>query len=219
MKRALLYLSSIIIISLFTDCIENKEKNNDVFFFIDDVDIVNKSMISFRIINNSNKNYFIMLDTTRSNRYYDFNIEINNCILLQTNIYDKYNNLISLNGRGSIYKPTKLDKRLYDCIEESIKFSKIKYKNFVNLNGGIILNKKSELHLKIPFELRYESCNFTYFYPLKKDNNYFFQIEYKMLNSTLKKYANKTKLDSLKKNCIYPYYNKIISNKVPIKFD
>lgn len=192
MKKLLCFLSAIIVISLFQACHYQKE----VVFSIDEI---NDNMISMRIVNNSDSNYFITLDTTRSYKYDSFNDEINNCIILKTNMYDDNGHLIGLRGNGYIHKPIQADKNLYDCFKKDSDEARKKFKKFVTLENAIIVGKRSVVHLKVPFKIRYQSCNFNYFYPLEKNRKYFLEVEYKMIDSTIVKNIAMNKLDSIQK--------------------
>ncbi|MFV5686547.1 hypothetical protein ACM55I_14005 [Flavobacterium sp. GB2R13] len=188
-------------------CDKKTEKKRDVFFLVEPFSAVSDSVLKIMLINNTANNYFITLDTTRAYDYPDFNPKTNSSFILKPFVYND-DKLIYMIGEGAVQKTMDTEKG----IAQSDAF----YKDYITLKNAIFLKKKSSRYIEIPFLLSHKLGIFTYHYDLEKGKKYQLQLEYQMLKETTEKRITKSKLDSLQELGYTPYYEKIVSNKVPL---
>ena len=210
-KKTLMLLICFILIA----CNKETKKNNNLFMVARPFNVVNDTVLRVVLINNTPNNYFITMDTKRMFDYSAFNYKINKSIIISPKIYCN-GKRISLEGIGTIAKSIGIDYEKIKCIKKEVAQSDQFYLKYIQLKNGIFIKKRSSKNLIIPMSLRYKSCYFNYYYNLEKNKKYVLQLEYQMLRETTEKYVNKRSLDSVNKIGYEPYYEKIVSNKVPL---
>jgi len=208
---------ALILISITLLACNNKkiEEKHNVLFLIESFDANKDSIIKVMLINNTNNNYYITMDTNRTYDYSAFNYKINNSIILRPFVYNE-DKLISTIGKGFTQKTIGIDRGKMKCIESEVNQSDAFYKDYIMLKNAVFIKRKSSRYMEIPFHLKYKSCYFTYNYDLEKNKQYELRLEYQMIKETIEKSVIKSKLDSVRKLGFTPYYEKIISNRVPI---
>lgn len=218
MKAIIKKFILLLLIFVFSiSCKKQSENLQDIFIIVDNYNISKDTILKVMLINQSKTNYFITMDTCRTYDYSNFNFKTNSSIILKPVIYDN-GELVHSNGKGFIQKTTEIDKDKRDCVKREVTLSDDFHKNYLILKNAVFLKNKSSKYIEIPFQLKHESCYFTYDYNLEKGKKYELQLEYKMLKETTEKGIPKIKLDSVQKLGYFPYYSKIVSNKISINF-
>lgn len=205
------------VVSLLISCHEKKEEiRQDVFILAESFHVATDTVLKIMLINRTNKNYFITLDTNRVYGYGKFNHEINNSIILKPLLYEN-NKRIYPKLEGAVYKVESINKSEEDWVKKEFAKSDAFMKGYVVLKNALFLKKKSAKYLELPFKLKYpHTYNLTNYYDLEKGKKYDLRLEYQMVKTTTQKNVSKRKLDSLLKLGHSPYYEKIVSNKVPL---
>ena len=212
MKKAILL---IFIVSLL-NCNNKKTNNNkDVIFEIENLKINSKDILTIKIVNKTNEDYFIILDTNRVYDYLTLNYKINNSILLKPKIFSDKD---SIRLKIEFYMDKLIDKNVldFDCIQKERLYTQKIMNSIKKLSNIIIIKKKSSFIFKIPFNSNFYDCSRKYSYLLKKGEIYNIQFQYKMDEKLINEIVNKTQIKKLSKKGVNPYFEKIISNKVPL---
>ncbi len=169
--------------------------------------------LEINIINNDDRNYFIVLDTTKIEAYSTLNYKINELIHLKPSfINDK--DTININIKTAISKSD--NNSTFECLKKQKIITDSIKKNLFNLKMILILEKHSTTKFSISFKKKFKDCRQTYFYEINDYKNYDFVFTYEMKESLLKQYSDEKYLSILKKKKIFPYYKKICSNKVDL---
>lgn len=211
MKKTVL----LIFVVLSLNC--NKKINNiqNIVFEIENIKINSEDILTIKIVNETNKNYFIILDTSRIYDYLTLNYKINNSILLKPKLFSDKD---SIRLKIEFYMNKLVNKNIsdLDCIQEE-RLHTLKIMNSIKkLSNIIIVNENSVFKFKIPFNSNFYDCSRQYSYPFRKGEKYYLQLEYKMDEKFINKIVDKTQLIKLSKKGFNPYFEKIVSNKVPI---
>jgi hypothetical protein len=193
----------------------NKKGKDDLNMIITNYNIKNKDIIKIKILNNSNKDYFIVMDTINYNDL-NQNYSINE-ILRPKQIFFINNDSIKIKVFSNIYKQLKLDTTYINC-------NKIKRNesiNFINrlkkLENITVIKHKSSTTFSIPFSTNYSICNKEFKYEMLKNKIYNIQLNYQMKKRIFESLVSKEKIKELEEKKIFPYYGNLFSNKVKIK--
>ncbi|QSB25549.1 hypothetical protein [Flavobacterium sp. CLA17] len=198
---------------LMISCDNKLQINNNVLFIVENFHAHKDSVLNIKIINNSNSNYYITLDTNRAYNYSAFNNKLNSNIILKSLIYSG-GTLIPLRGERFVSKAIRRKKN--KCIDAEIVQSDKFYKNYKTLKNAVFLKRKSSRIITIPFSLKFNTCFSSYHYDIKKNKKNELKIEYKMLKEILENDVAVKTRDSLERKGYFPYYQTIVSNKVII---
>ncbi|MBZ4035494.1 hypothetical protein K6T82_12000 [Flavobacterium sp. 17A] len=211
-----IYLSLLFFGLLIISCDHKRTTNEDVLFIVEDFNAVKDSVLKIKLVNNSDRNYYITLDTTRTYNYSGFNEGLNSSIILKPFIYNQ-DEPVPLRGESFVNKTTA--PRKDGCIESEVVKSNRFYKDYITLKNAILLKSNSSKILTIPFSLKFKTCFSSYHYDLKRQKNNEFILEYKMSQKTLESHVDPKTRDSLIKKGYYPYYDAIVSNEANIVFE
>ena len=159
--------------------------------------------VEVEIINNSKKNYYLLLDTTSLHQQLNFYYGSFMLYSMKFNICDDSNN----------YIPQRLK------VECNNQFER---KNFTT-KDVLKIQKGEKIKLKIPFKINHivhEYCQIRYQTELmNKDKKYYVQLTSDEPNDYVKTILSEEVKDSLK-NLNYKLYDReILSNKVRLNFD
>ncbi|MBF4507668.1 hypothetical protein IRZ83_13410 [Flavobacterium sp. JLP] len=192
----------LIFIILFL-CISNEViKKEELEFRIVNKSITNGSNIDVELVNNSKKDYYLLLDTTS---FYNKLAPFNASEFLQLaniGIKDNYNNVIDLEFKD------------YQC------YNNLEYKNHVKSKNILKIKSNHKVYFSIPFKLRTdinENCWYGYqIQKMKIDRKYFcFLMNVKPDEYLRQKLPMEVK-DSLMQMGYELYEKEIISNKVAL---
>jgi hypothetical protein len=210
----------ILAVSLFISCHKKKDDMKpDIFILSEPFHMAKDTSLKVMLINNTSKNYFVTLDTTRTYDYSDFNPKTNSSFILKPLIFEN-DNFIYPELEGGVYKMDCINKGEEEWYKKESMKAETFLKDYVSLKNAIFLKRKSAKYLEFPFKLKYPYSYFlTNHYVLKKGKEYELQLEYQMLKEITEKLVKKNSLDSVKKLGYMPYYGKVTSNKVPIIID
>lgn len=199
---------------LFFSCTKTKKIYDDVFIKINNIALHRDNILELEIINNSNKNYFICMDSTSIYENNEFNPKINKLLHPQILFYFKGD---SVNSEPKFSLPNYIsrDTSRFKCVMKKLKLAPIFIKKIQTLKKILILKSKDTISIKMPFKNTYEICNRDYTFLLKK-GNYEIELKYKMDKHFFEEVVSKTELENLKKQKILPYYNEIKSNRIPM---
>lgn len=211
MKKLVLLIFAL----LSLNCSKKTNNNQNVFFEIETIKINSLDSLTIKLVNETNKNYFIILDTSRMYDYLTLNNTVNNTIHLKPKIFsDK--DTVSLKIEFYINKLINNNKINPDCILKERYHTQKIMNSIKKLNNIIIVKKNSFFKFKIPFNTNFYNCNRKYSYSIKFGKKYYFQIEYKMDEKLINKIVDKSQLLKLIEKGYFPYYEKIVSNKTPL---
>ncbi len=211
MKKTVL----LIFVVLSLNCSKKMNNIQNIVFEIENIKINSEDILTIKIVNETNKNYFIILDTSRIYDYLTLNYKINNSILLKPKLFSDKD---SIRLKIEFYMNKLVNKNIsdLDCIQEE-RLHTLKIMNSIKkLSNIIIVKKNSVFKFKIPFNSNFYDCSRKYSYSLKKGEKYYLQLEYKMDEKLINKIVDKTQLIKLGKEGVNPYFEKIVSNKVPL---
>ena len=198
---------------LLINCGNKSKINDNIVMVLDDFYPQKDSVLHLKVINNSNENYYITLDTNRTYDYGAFNSKRNNSVILKTLVYSN-GELQSLKGERYVSKRTGAGKST--CIGQEIEKSDHFYKNYISLKNAVFLKSKSSTVLALPFSLSYKTCFTSNHYDLKKEQKNELKVQYSMLKEILEKDVSAKTRDSLEKKGYKPYYQVMVSNKAAI---
>jgi len=168
------------------------------------------------IINSSNENYFIIIDTNRIFDYPSLNNRYNESIHLKPVFY-LGQDITNIRLETKVIKSIELDTNHYNCMKRQREFTDKYIKDFKNLKNILILKKHSKIKLKIPFKTKYENCNKCYNYLFDKENRYSIKFEYKLNEQLIEKEVSNAILLGLRNDSIKPFYDIITTNKVRLQ--
>ncbi len=216
LKKCLL---SLLIVSLSISCKNKKTVKQDILFSVESFHVNSDTILRVKLINTTNTNYFITLCRNRTYGFGLFNPEFNNSIIARPFVYEN-NKLIFPKLEGGVYKTKNISKGEEEWLKkESVKADSF-LKDYRSLKNAIFLKKKTIKYVELPFKLKYpHTYNLMNRYVLEKDKLYEFHLEYQMCKTITEKEVKKRSLDSVQKIGFAPYYEKIISNKVPLIID
>jgi len=208
MKKFILFF----FILLFS-CVKKDSVKSDIVFKIGNKELGERNILTFSIINYSDRDYFICFDTTSI--YYNggLNYRTNDCVHPKPVFYLN-NDSIASKPRFSLIKSILIDTAQINCIKRNMEIRENYLNDLKKLKKILIIKSKTKKTLKLPFDNNYIRCNMNYTYLLGK-GNYEIQFKYKMDKDYIDKIVDKKILLELKNKKIEPYYMEIISNKVP----
>lgn len=210
MRLALIFLTVFLIFS----CKKTKKTYDDVFMKINNIVLYRDNILELEIINNSNKNYFICMDSISIYENNEFNSKINKLLHPQIVFYFKGDS-ISSEPKFSLPNYVSRDTARFKCLMKKLKSAPIFIKKIKSLKKILILKSKDTICMKMPFKNKYEICNRDYTFLLKK-GEYEIELKYKMNKDFFEEVVSKTELENLKEQKILPYYNEIKSNRIPM---
>ncbi len=202
------------IILLFS-CTDKRVNNSDVVFEIQNKELFRTNILKVKIINKSKKDYFICLDTTTTYFSLGLNYKINELIHPRPMFYCNDEVIdIGYPSLNSIIKPMTLDTAQSNCFKRNIQHSQEVLKDLSKLKKILLLKSNSSIMLKLPFNNGITWCNKRYTY-LHEKGNFEIQFKYKMDKKYFSQIVDKKLILELENQNIKPYYEEIVSNKVP----
>lgn len=180
---------------------------------------VNKnSVIKFKLDNFSNVNYFLPLSGFDfENNFYEK--KLYSSIFLQPVFSNEDGEVILPKNNRVLVKHTKESGNLYfECLENEIKKSDNHFKRFNNLSQHFkIKSNSTTLFSQKIFNFNFINCNFlnTKAYDFLQNKKYFIHFEYQLNKEYYYSKVYKKSRDKLEKQGYQPYFERLISNKVP----
>lgn len=215
MKKIFL-ISFIILTATLVSCNHKKSTKKDILFEVENKLLNKNNILRLNVINNTNNNFFIIIDTNRMYNYSTLDNSINESIHILPLFYLNKDS-IKLTVMSQIIKAFGSDSTTINCRNKERLFTKKYISEFKDLKNIIILKKNSKTFLKIPFKTSYFDCSKSFSYLLEKEKEYKVQFKYQMSRQLIEKQISNEKILDLKKKGIEPYYKKIESNKVFFK--
>lgn len=199
---------------LFFSCKKTKKTYDDVFMKINNIVLYRDNILELEIINNSNKNYFICMDSMSIYENNEFNPKINKLLHPQIVFYFKGDSVNS-EPKFSLPNYVSRDTARFKCLMKKLKSAPMFVKKIKSLKKILILKSKDTISIKMPFKNTYEICNRDYTF-LREKGNYEIELKYIMDTLFFNEIVDKTALENIKKQNIFPYYKEIKSNKIPM---
>lgn len=196
-------------------CNENIKSQDELFMKIDYDNFDRESTLNLQIINNSNKSYFICMDSLRIYENTEFNARLNRLIHPRIVFYSRGDSI----GSGPTssfpnYISSENDKSHFNCVMQIAKKRPLFIKQLKTLKKILILKSKDTIRIKVPFKNTYEICNRDYTF-LRKKGDYEMELKYKMDKTFINEIVEKKLILELEQKDIFPYFKEINSNKVP----
>lgn len=184
---------------LFYMLILNAQKNKDLTMIILNKKIIENQKVDFVLKNNSEKNYYILIDTLfLADAKYDNNYFFNPYFVLK----DRDNN--------EVPKISNILESNYSADSKTI-------------NQSLILleiKPKGNLYFKIGFKVeRNIDSKQTNLFLVDRKKKYNAVLQYKLTDSFVNMNYIKRRIDVLKKNNYNVYLGTIVSNEIPVFFD
>ncbi len=196
---------------LFSCALFNNEDNKTIQFLIQNKSISKKDTIKLKIVNNSNKNYYLpILNNDLCNKYH-FHVAGSVSSLLFI-----YNGIKTEKGIEKLWFS---DNCNYNADLEELDKKFENFKNNISIKDIVLLKPKKSIVIKIPFDLvifSTNNCTWT-IKDINENEKYKLYLFYnKNSQAVADAILNKSLLNSLKEIGYELYGKEIISNKVPL---
>lgn len=211
MRLIIIFATALLIFS----CKKTVKTHGDVFMNIKNIALYGENKLELEIINNSNKNYFICMDSASIYENTAFNAKLNRLAHPRIVFYSKGDSIGS--GPTSSFPhfiSSESDTAHFNCVMQIAKKRPFFTKQLRTLKKILILKSKDTISITVPFKNRYEICNRDYTF-LSKKGNYQMELKYKMDKNFINEIVEKKLIFELEQKNILPYYEEIISNKAP----
>lgn len=211
MRLIIIFATALLIFS----CKKTEKAHGDVFMKINNVALHRENILEFEIINNSNKNYFICMDTLSIYENNEFNAKWNTLVHPRIVFYSRRDSIDS--GPTSSFpnfNSSESDTSHFNCVMLNAKKRPFFIKQLKALKKILILKSKDTISIKVPFKNTYEICN-RYYTFLSEKGNYEMELKYKMDKNFINELVEKKLIFELEQKNILPYYEEIVSNKIP----
>lgn len=213
MRLAIIFSTMILIIS----CNKKEEPQDDVFMKISYNTLDIDNILNLEIINNSNKNYFICMDSLTIYENTEFGSKINRLLHPRIVFYSNSDSIPSGPTSSMPYYTSDVSNiSHFKCVMQKAKERPFFIKQLKVLKKILILKSMDTINMKIPFKNRYEICYNTYTFLYGK-GNYEMKLKYKMDSLFFNEIVDKTALENLKKQNIFPYHKEIKSNQIKFR--
>ena len=205
----------IIVVGLLLISCENKNLiESEVLFKIQNKEVYSKNILELKIINKSNNDYFLCLDTT--SMYFNPGVDYKiNEFIHPKPIFYLNDEIIDVGyPLSSMIRPMSLDTAHYNCVKRNIEYSQELLEDLRKLKKILLIKSNTNVTLKLPFNNSQIWCNELYTY-IREEGSCKIQFKYKMNKAYFDRIVDKKLLLELQQKKYKPYFKEIVSNKVP----